>query len=185
MSFGLLLLAFVAVTNFARVGATLRRPDEVQISTRTLVAGCFLVSLACAVIASLAGAILDGLNVSPETFALAAAAVVAIMGLRVVLSPEWRELPSFEGLRAALIPIAIPLLFTPELAMLTITSTTRAGIGKTLAALLFALLLVLLCARGARRRERSSFVLSLGARALGALAVFTGVTITIDAIFDV
>ncbi len=185
MSFGILFLGFVAVTNFARVGAALRRSDGEGISGRAVVAGCVLVFVACVVIAALADAVLDGLNVSHPTFALAGAAVVAVMGLRVVVFPEYRELPRFEGMRATLIPIAVPLLFTPELAMLTVTAATREGIGETLVALILGLALVLLAARGARRLTRSAFVMSLLARGLGAVAVFVGVSIAIDAIFDV
>lgn len=185
MSFGLLFLGFVAVANFARVGLTLGKPDAVGICKNALLAGTGLVFVACVVVAALADAILDGLNVSHETFALAGAAVVAVMGLRVVAFPEFRNVPVFNGLGAALIPIAIPLLFTPELAMLTVTAATREGIGETLAALILSLLLVLVAAKGARRLEGSPIVLSIGARMLGAVAVFVGVAIALDAIYDV
>ncbi|MGI9657941.1 MAG: hypothetical protein ACR2OD_03450 [Gaiellaceae bacterium] len=185
MSFGLLFLGFVAVTNFARVAFTLRRSDAAGVGKRAVVSGVLLVFVACAVIAALSDAILDGLNVSHETFALAGAAVVAVMGLRVVAFPEFRDLPEFAGFRAALIPVAIPLLFTPELAMLTVTAATREGIGETLAALVLALVLVLVAARVARQIEGSRIAFSVGARILGAIAVFVGVAIALDAIYDV
>ena len=185
MSFGLLFLGFVAVTNFARFGATLRRADAEAIGRGSIIAGCGLVFIACVVIAALANALLDGLNVSHETFALAGAAVVAVMGLRMVAFPDFRELPRFAGPGAALVPIGIPLLFTPELAMLTVTAATREGIGETLVALILGLLLVLVAARAALRARRASIVLSVGARVLGAVAVFVGVAIALDAIYDV
>ena len=185
MSFGLLFLAFVAVTNFARFGATLRRPDAEGIGRGSVIAGCALVFIVCVVIAALADVVLDGLNVSHETFALAGAAVVAVMGLRVVAFPEFRELPRLGRAGSALVPIAIPLLFTPELAMLTVTAATREGIGETLVALILAFLLVLVAARAALRLRRASVVLSVGTRLLGAVAVFVGVAIALDAIYDV
>ena len=185
MSFGLLFLGFVAVTNGPRVATALQRPDGAGVSKAAIVSGAALVFICCVIIAALADAILDGLNVSHETFAIAGAAVVAVMGLRAVVFPEFRELPAFGGIRAALIPIAIPLLFTPELAMLTVTAATREGIGETLAALALSLVLVLVAARVAQRVQRSRIVFSLGARLLGAAAVFVGVAIALDAIYDV
>ena len=181
MSFALLFLGFVAVTNGARVATGLQRPDGAGVGKAAIVTGAMLVFICCVIIAALADPILDGLNVSHETFALAGAAVVAVMGLRVVVFPEFRELPAFGEIRAALIPIAIPLLFTPELAMLTVTT----AIGETLAALALSLVLVLVAARVARRVQRSRIVFSIGARLLGGAAVFVGVAIALDAIYDV
>lgn len=185
MSFGLLFLAFVAVTNCARVGAALRQPDGERISRPAIVFGVALVFVVCAVLAAIADPLLGGLNVSAETFALSGAAVVAVMGLRVVVFPTVRELPRFGGLGAALIPVAIPLLFTPELAMLTVTAATREGIGETLAALILGLLAVLVVARIVRHIRHGPVVMSVAARLLGGVAVFVGVAIALDAIFDV
>jgi small neutral amino acid transporter SnatA (MarC family) len=184
MSFGLIAIAFVTVTNAPRVARAVWQPQSGPISRRALLIGCLLVFVAAAILAAVADPILDALDVSPETFALAGAAVVAFGGLRVIVVPRFRELPALKGLGGALAPIAVPLLFTPELAMLMVTAATLEGIGEALGALLLALVIVLVVARISKRRTWDAFLVA-SARLLAAGAVAVGVAIALDAIYNV
>lgn len=177
-------IAFVTVTNAARVAQAIWMPRRGPIDRRALLLGCLLVFAAATVLAAVAEPILDALDVSPETFALAGAAVVAFGGLRIVVLPRFRELPALKGLGGAVVPVMIPLLFTPELAMLTVTAATLETVGEAIGALALALLVVVAVALVSKRRTWDA-PLSAVARLLAAGSVAIGVAIALNAIYDV
>ena len=135
MSFGFMLVAFIATTNAGRVAFASRgaRP-----TTRTLAlalaAGAGLIAVGTLV----ADDLLDALSISPESFRIAAGLVLAAAGLRTIVWPE----PS--GPFAA-------ILVTPALACLAISFGADEAVGAVLGAAAIALALVAAAALAAPR----------------------------------
>jgi len=178
VSFAFLLLALVASANPCRVRLVL--PER-----RAAVALGALIALGSAAgVAAVGGAFLDALDITPETFRLAAAVVLALEGARaLVLARPARE-PELDGLGAALVPVAFPLLLTPGVVMLALTAGADEIVGEAVAALVLTFALVLattLIPRGAR----ADALLAAGGRLLGAVEIAAGIALAVDSLHDV
>ncbi len=178
MSFAFLLLALVASTNPCR--ARLVLPER-----RAAVALGALIALGSAAgVAAVGGAFLDALDITPETFRLASAVVLAIEGARaLVLARPARE-PELSGLGAALVPVAFPLLLTPGVVMLSLTAGGDDDVALAAGALVVAFALVLLTTL-VPRGARADALLSAGGRLLGAVEIAVGVALAVDSLHDV
>lgn len=178
MSFAFLLLALVVSANPCR--ARLALPER-----REAVALGALVALGVASgIAAVGSGFLDALDISPETFRLAAAVVLAIEGTRALLLARPAREPELAGLGAALVPVAFPLLLTPGVVMLALTAGGDDMVGEAVGALTVAFGLVLLTTlipRGAR----ADALLAAGGRLLGAVEIAVGVALAVDSLHDV
>ena len=171
MSFGLLLVAFLGAVNPCRARLALpARPEVAGLGA--------LVALAvAAAVAALGGAALDALDVSPESFRLAAGLVLAVEGARALVWPQPAREPELPGLGAALIPVAFPILLQPGVVVLALAAggdgVGASGIGALAIALLAAAVLP-----GGR-------LLPAGARLVGSLEIVAGAALAISAIGDV
>jgi small neutral amino acid transporter SnatA (MarC family) len=184
VSFGLLVLAFSTVVNPARVRLALRNGGDDTIAYSHVLAGVMLVFGATVLVAAFADTLTAALHVSPETFALSAAAVIAVLATRTVVFPNYRDLPRLRGWRAALIPAAIPLLFTPALFMLTIAAASLESTGEAVGAAAVAFLLVAVGVLTSRRTPWTVAV-STSARLIALGAVVAAVAIAFEAIYNV
>ncbi len=116
MTFAFLVFALVAAVNPCRLRLVL--PER-----RTAVAlGTLLALGAVAAIAALGGALLDALDISPESFRLGAALVLALEGARALVFARPAAEPELPGLRAALVPVAFPLLLSPGVVALAVAA---------------------------------------------------------------
>ena len=178
MSFAFLLLALVASANPCRVRLVLPERRE------AVALGALIAFAAAAGVAAVGGAVLDVLDITPETFPLAAAVVLALEGARaLVLARPARE-PELGGLGAALVPVAFPLLLTPGVVMLTLTAGGDDDVALAVGALAVAFGLVLLMTlipRGAR----SDALLAAGGRLLGAAEIAVGIALAVESVHDV
>ena len=178
MSFAFLLLAFAAAVNPCRIRLALP-------ASRAAVALGALLALAAGAALALAGSVLlDALEVSPESFRLAAGLVLTLEGLRTLVLPRPVDEPELGGLGAALVPVAFPLLLQPGVVVLALTAGGDEVAGEAIGALAVALLLVALAgalAIGARGEP----LLVAGSRLLGALEIAAGAALAVDAIRDV
>jgi multiple antibiotic resistance protein len=178
VSFGFLLLAFAAAANPCR--ASLALPQR-----RSAVAlGALLAAAVCAAVAVSGSVVLDALDVSPESFRLAAGLVLGLEGARALLSRRPPREPELPGLGAALVPVAFPLLLQPGVVMLALAAGADDVAGRAVGALCVAFAVVVLA--GAVRVEgRGEALLAAGARLVGALEVGLGVALAVDALRDV
>jgi len=178
VSFAFLLLALVASANPCRVRLVL--PER-----REAVALGALVALAAAAgVAAVGGTVLDALDITPETFRLAAAVVLALEGARaLVLARPARE-PELGGLGAALVPVAFPLLLTPGVVMLALTAGGDDDVALAIGALAVAFGLVLLTTL-VPRGTGSDALLAAGGRLLGAAEIAVGVALAVQSVHDV
>jgi small neutral amino acid transporter SnatA (MarC family) len=177
VSFAFLLLALVASTNPCR--ARLVLPER----SSAVALGALIALGSASAVAAVGGALLDALDITPETFRLASALVLALEGTRALVARPVPE-PELGGLGAALLPVAFPLLLTPGVVMLALTAGGDDMVGEAVGtlALAFALvLLVILIPRG----TRADALLAAGGRLLGALEIAAGVTLAVDSLHDV
>jgi len=184
MSDLLLLVAFVAAVNPPR--SRLALPDQGAGRPRPLVVVIGSVG-AVAVIAGLAGAsapVLDAVEVTPETFRIAAGLVAVLAGGWAFVFPLPTSEPPLRGWRAGIWPVAYPLILAPEVLLLAIAGGTQNGAVGTTAAAVSAIaalgLLGLVPDRGTAPR-----VLAAAGRVLAGLLVVVGIFLMIDGIRDV
>jgi multiple antibiotic resistance protein len=178
VSFGFLLLAFAAAANPCRASLVLPpRPPALAL-------GALVALGAGAALAASGGVVLEALDVSPESFRLAAALVLGLEGARALLLPRPPTEPELPGLRAALVPIAFPLLLQPGVVMLALAAGADDVAGRALVALAAALAVVVL-AGAVQAGERGRALLAAGGRLIGALELAVGVALAVDALRDV
>lgn len=182
---GLLLgIAYLAVLNPTRV--RLAVPETLEGRARTVVLGCgsLLALGALGALAGSSGPLLDALQVTPETFRLAAGIVVGLAGLRTVVAARPADEPEASGWWAVLWPVAFPRLFTPEAAALALTTGSQEGTAATVAAAAAALAL-LNGLGGARRTEMGDRVMLRVGRMASVLLMLVAVFLIVDGIRDV
>jgi small neutral amino acid transporter SnatA (MarC family) len=178
VSFAFLLVALVASTNPCRVRLVL--PER-----RTAIALGALIALGSASgVAAVGGAFLDALDITPETFRLASAVVLALEGTRALVLARPAAEPELGGLGAALVPIAFPLLLTPGVVMLALTAGGDDIVGQAVGAFVATFALVVLVAL-IPRGVRADALLAAGGRLLGAVEIAVGVALAVDSLHDV
>jgi small neutral amino acid transporter SnatA (MarC family) len=139
MSVGLVVLGFVGIVNPARVRLGLSATARLDI----VALGSLVVLGAAAGLAAGADRFLDALDVSPESFRLAAGFVLAFEGAWTLVRPRPYPEPVLPNRLAAFVPVAFPLLLTPGLVVLSLAAGADLDAGQTTAALLCALALLL------------------------------------------
>jgi small neutral amino acid transporter SnatA (MarC family) len=128
--------------------------------------------------------LLDLLDVSDPAARIAAGAVAAIVGgadlVRRPPSPE----PALAGWRAALVPVAVPLVLRPALVLAGVSAHADRGIGVVVAALAVAVT-ALSAAATAPTAGASGRAMRWGARLTAAVLVATSVLLVVDGVLDV
>lgn len=111
------LVAYLAAVNPPRLRPHLSADAERAI-TRHLLIGATAVGVAGLIIVMAANAILDVLDITDETWRLAAGVVCALVAARAIVLPRLGKMPAADGI--GFIPIAFPLLLTPQLVVLAV-----------------------------------------------------------------
>jgi small neutral amino acid transporter SnatA (MarC family) len=175
LSLAFLLFAFVSAVNPCRLRLGFGGPWP------PLALGCALALVAGAALAAVGSTVLDVLDISPESFRLAAALVLSVEGARTLVWPQPALEPALDGLGAAVVPVAFPLLLQPGVVALALAAGGAEVAGQAIAAL--AVALAVAAAAGALLRANGLVV--AGSRFLGALELAAGVELAVDAIRDV
>jgi hypothetical protein len=165
VSFAFLVAGFLATTNAGRIALAARgeRP-----ATRTLAIALIAGLALIAVGVFLADDLLDALDISPESFRIAAGIVLAASGARTIVWPR----PS--GPFGA-------ILVTPALACMAVSSGADAATGKVMGAAVIALAVAAIAGWAPPREP----VAGLAAQFLSALQVVIAVALVISGIRDV
>jgi small neutral amino acid transporter SnatA (MarC family) len=178
VSLAFLVVAFVAAVNPCRARLAFAGPWP------HLVVGAALAGLGAVALAAVGAGLLDALDVSPESFRLAAGAALGIEGARTLAWPRPAADDGLPGLWAAVVPVAFPILLQPGVVVLALAAGGDEAVGKAVAAL--AVALALAAATGAiRGGTRADSLLVAGSRLLGAVELTAGVALAVDAIRDV
>jgi small neutral amino acid transporter SnatA (MarC family) len=182
----MLFLAFVSCVNPARIHGALPAPGTRGARVAVTAVG---VAIAFAVVAGLAGlgdALLDALDIDEASAQIAAGLVLLVAGGRDLLTRPPAAEPALPGWRAALVPVAVPLLLTPELVVLAIAGGADLGLVATGGAAALAIGAVVVAALAPRDLSpAASRVRGAGARLIAVVLVAVAVELTIDGILSV
>ena len=129
--------------------------------------------------------LLDALDVSAPAFRIAAGIVAGLAGaadlVRRPPSPE----PALAGRRAALVPVAIPVVARPALLVLALGAGTDHGLLVSVGAMATGVALATGLAAGCPTEGAGGRVLRWAGRLLAAGLVASGVLLAVDGILDV
>ncbi|MEM7140635.1 MAG: hypothetical protein AAF548_06330 [Actinomycetota bacterium] len=173
MTLTLIALAFAVSLNPFRAAAATPDDDRRGAVGLALVATLALVTA----VGWLAGPILDAVGVTGASARIAAGIAMLAIALRDVVTAPSAE-PALPGIRAGLVPLAFPVLFTPAVAMLAIAAADDRGVLAASAMALPGLVLVGIAA-----------VVGLGRRSLvalgGGLAAVVAALVVLDGVYAI
>lgn len=184
MTTALLVLAYLGAANPARARLGVPEAGDGRARLPALAGGSLLALGVVAALAACSGPLLRGLQITPQTFRIAAGIVGCLAAGYVLVVPRPAAEPVPAGWWSALWPVCFPLLVGPELLAVAVTTGSREGVAATLAAAGAALALLL--ALGAvRRRPLADRVLLWASRLAGLLLLVTGLWLAVDGIAEV
>jgi small neutral amino acid transporter SnatA (MarC family) len=148
-------------------------------------AGGVLGGLAVCAAAAAGDPLLDALDVSEPSFRLAAGVVAVLAGaLDLFRRPPPPE-PALAGWRAALVPVAIPVVARPALLVLALGAGAERSLLVSASAMAVGVVLLTALAAGSSTEGPGGRVLRWASRLLAAGLVACGVILAIDGIMDV
>jgi small neutral amino acid transporter SnatA (MarC family) len=188
MTLPLLLFAAVCVVNAPRSRTAVPERD---VGVAALGAALTLFALVPA--AAFAQPLLDLVSISAPTARLACGLLLVAMGVLAFGSPGPDPDPALPGWRAAIVPVAFPTLFTPGLAVLTVSASVDHSAVVALVAAAVALVTVpavvaLPVSSGISPKTGgpvSERVLDGVGRLLAGLLVLAGLGLLFEGVFDV
>jgi small neutral amino acid transporter SnatA (MarC family) len=181
----LLLIALVAALNPARAAFGIPNSRGSPSALGLAALGGLLGGLAVCAAAALGGPLLDALDVSDPSFRIAVGAVAALGGIADLFRRPPEPEPALAGWRAALVPVAIPLVARPVLLVMALgagadrSSLVAAG-SMVIAVALLSGLIAWWGTDGPRGR-----VLRWASRLLAAVLIACGVVLGADGVLDV
>jgi small neutral amino acid transporter SnatA (MarC family) len=141
-------------------------------------------SAVCAAAAA-GGPLLDVLDVSEPSFRIAAGIVAALAGGADLFQRPPPPEPALAGWRAALIPVAIPVVAHPALLVLALSAGADRGVLLSAGAMAMGIAPLTALAAGWPTEGPGGRLLRWAGRLLAAGLVACGVILTVDGIFDV
>jgi len=184
MTAGLLVAAYLAAFNVARTRLAVPEAGDGRARPGVLAGGAALALGVVAALAGWSGPLLRSLEVAPETFRIAAGFTGIIAAAVVLAVPRPPAEPVPRRWRAALWPVAFPLLLGPEVLALAVATGSQEGLPATLVAAGVALA-VLVGLGTVPRRPLPDRVLLWASRVLGAVLLLVALWLAVDGIRDV
>jgi small neutral amino acid transporter SnatA (MarC family) len=189
----LVVVAVVAVVNPARLSPALQTlppvlPDSTSIrrarSVAVVALGAGVAVSVLAVLAAASARLLDAIDVSAPTMRVAAGLVLILAVIRDLIGGRPTAEPALRGWGAALVPVAMPFVARPELAILVVSAATVEGLGVTLLALILVVALTALVTL-VGGSEPSATVVEWAGWTLAATGVVVGVAFVVDGVYGV
>ncbi len=134
---------------------------------------------------ALASPLLDALDVSDPAFRIAAGVVALLTGAGDLFRRPPPPEPALPGRRAALVPVAIPLVARPAVLVIALGAGADHGVLVTTASMVTAVALLILLTARVPTDGPPGRALRWGARLLAAALVAGGVLLGVDGIYDV
>jgi small neutral amino acid transporter SnatA (MarC family) len=184
MTVGLLVAAYLAACNVARTRLGVPEDGAGRARSGVLTGGAVLAFGAVAALAGFSGPLLRALEITPETFRIGAGFIAVIAAAVVLAVPRPTAEPVPRSWRAAIWPVAFPLLAGPEVLALAVATGSQEGVPATLAAA-GAALAGLVALGFLPRRPLPDRVLVWASRLLGAVLLLVGIWLAVDGIRDV
>jgi small neutral amino acid transporter SnatA (MarC family) len=169
----------VLALNPARAAFGVPRAERSVVAAGGAIGGLLVCAAALA-----GGPLLDALDVSEPSFRVAAGIVAALAGAADLVRRPPAPEPALPGRRAALIPVAIPIVARPALLVLALGAGADRGVLVSAGAMVGVALLVGLTARWPTDGPAGR-ALRWAGRVLAAMLVAGGVVLTIDGVVDV
>jgi small neutral amino acid transporter SnatA (MarC family) len=179
VTLALLALAALCVVNPARARSALPPREPVVVGAL----GASVTWAALVPVATLADAVLDVAQVASSTLRMAVGVVLVLQGGVTVLTRGPGPDPALPGRRAALVPVAFPVLLTPGLAFLALAGALDRSAPVTLAVVAGALAAVPLVG-GVRVSPVRLKVLDGLGRLTAAALVAVGVALLVNGLYD-
>jgi small neutral amino acid transporter SnatA (MarC family) len=167
------LLSAIAAANPFRAAAASPTSDRL----RAVFVGVVVTSIAVVAAAAGSGPLLDAIDVTGPSARIAAGIALAAVAAKDVFASPPKAEPGLSGWKAGIVPLALPVMFSPALALIAIAGASERGVVVTTLVLLVALVVAGLAALrppsgGLRRFVGIVGVLGI---AVGALVVLDGV----------
>lgn len=180
----MLVVAVFAALNPFRTRLGLPPGSRGRARTVPLAVGAVVGTATLVGLAWVSGPMLSALEVTPETFVIAAGLVAVLAGAWVFGFSEPAEEPEASGWRAGLWPVAYPRIVSAETIAIAIALGSRSGVAGTAIAVIFAV--GALAALGLLPRHRiGDRILVWAGRLTAVLLVLVGVWLMIEGIRDV
>jgi small neutral amino acid transporter SnatA (MarC family) len=135
--------------------------------------------------AAAGGLLLEALDVSEPSFRLAAGIVAGLAGAADLFRRPPPSDPAFSGWRAALIPVAIPVVARPALLVLALGAGADRGVLASAGAMALGVALLTGLAAAWPTEASGGRVLRWAGRLLAALLVACGAILAVDGVLDV
>jgi small neutral amino acid transporter SnatA (MarC family) len=181
MSIWLVYAAYLAAVNPARLRPLLPQQDD-RTYWAPVLSGAAAALGVCFVLVAVSTDLLEGLAITPETWRIAAGMIATIMGWRILATPGRPEEPRLRGRWEALVPVAFPLLLTPELIGLVSIFGATEPATRSIGGLVVAVAIAV--GSGAIAHRRPTLWLA-GARFFAALLILAGLAMVVEGIRDV
>jgi small neutral amino acid transporter SnatA (MarC family) len=179
-------VALFAAVNPFRLALALPRGER---SARIVTGAAALGGIAGAAIAggvSIGGGLLlDAFNVSDASLRIAAGVVAAVVGIATLVRKPPSPIPALPGLRAALVPVAVPMVANAGLIVLAVSAHADRGAVPVAAALAFAVGTLTALAAVVRTGGVAGRVLGWAGRLTSAVLVVAAAQLVIDGMFAV
>jgi small neutral amino acid transporter SnatA (MarC family) len=159
------------------------RPHREVVTIATL--GGLGGALAVLAISLLSGPLLDALDVSAPAFRLGVGVVGAVAGVVTFVRRAPSPGPALDGRRAALVPVAVPLVVGPALAFLALGAHADRGVPVVAAALALSVTVLVVVTARVRLENVAGRVVTWSARATAAALVVASLLLVVDGIFAV
>lgn len=146
--------------------------------------GATLGWLALVPVAAVADAALQTAHVAGSTLRMAGGVVLVLQGAWAVITGPPRAEPALPGRRAAMVPVAFPVLLTPGLGLLTLSGALdrSAPVSLTVMAAALAVVPAVACVRAS---ALSLEVLDGLGRLTAAVLVVSGLGLLMNGVFDI
>jgi small neutral amino acid transporter SnatA (MarC family) len=135
--------------------------------------------------AAVGGPLLEALDVSEPSFRSAAGIVAAVAGIADLLRRPPSPEPALAGWRAALVPVAVPVVARPVLVVLALSAGADRGVPVSVAAMAVGVTLLAGLAVGSPTGGGRGRALRWSGRLLAAGLSACGVLLLIDGVLDV
>jgi small neutral amino acid transporter SnatA (MarC family) len=180
----LMLVAYTAALNPMRTRLGIPEHSNERARMGLLATGTAIGVIALVALAALARSLLSALEISPETFRIAAGLVLVVIAAWMLFVPVPADEPIPDGAGAALWPVAYPRVVSPETIALALTTGASDGVGATFCGLVAAG--ALLVALGPiRRGPLSARILASGGRVFAVVLVLIGIWLVLQGVREV
>jgi small neutral amino acid transporter SnatA (MarC family) len=178
--------ALLLALNPARAAFALPRAGRSpRAAVEVAAAGGTIGALAVCAAAAAADPLLDVLDVSEPSFRVAAGIVAAVTGVADLFRRSPAPEPALTGWRAALVPVAIPVVARPALLVMALGAGADQGVLVSVGAMAMGVALLTALAAGSPTEGAGGRALRWAGRLLAAALVACGVILAADGVLDV